>query len=133
MAENTVATQNNDQQAPAQQESTRAQEQFVPPPVDIYEEADHLILVADMPGVSKDGLSVQARNGVLSIEGRVSDAMAGNSLYREFDLVGFFREFRISDVFDTERIKAELNHGVLRLTLPKPEQQKPRQIPVQVA
>jgi HSP20 family molecular chaperone IbpA len=132
MAENTIATQGAEPEAPARQEPTRAQEQYVAPPVDIYEETDHLVLVADMPGVAKEGLTVQVKNGVLSIEGHVTERLAGTSLYREFDLVSFFREFRISDVFDTDRIRAELKHGVLRLTLPKPEQQKPRQIPVQV-
>ncbi|MHB8764024.1 MAG: Hsp20/alpha crystallin family protein, partial [Deferrisomatales bacterium] len=53
------------------QEVTRQPDRYALPPVDIYEEGDHLVVLADLPGVRKDGLLVQVEQGVLTIEGRV--------------------------------------------------------------
>ncbi len=56
----------------------------------------------------------------------------GVPLYREFQLGNFFRQFRLADTVDSNRIQAELRHGVLTLQLPKAEEAKPRKIAVQV-
>ncbi len=50
-------------------------------------------------------------------------------IYREFELVNFFRQFELTDEVDQEKITARINHGVLILELPKAEKAKPRQIP----
>jgi HSP20 family molecular chaperone IbpA len=54
----------------ANRELTRQPDRYAVPPVDIYETADGLVVLADLPGVTKDGLSVQVEQGVLTIEGR---------------------------------------------------------------
>lgn len=114
-------------------EVTRQQERYAVPPVDIYEDQDALIVLADLPGVSAAGLNVHVDQGILTIEGKVDTADAGDLLMQEFDLTSFYRQFRIAETIDTEKIRASLKNGVLHLTLPKVEKARPRQIPVEVA
>ena len=131
MAEKTVATA--EIQKPVIAEGTRNQERYVAPPVDIYETRDGLVVLADLPGVSKDGLDVRVDNNVLTMRGRADYASPKDGVYREYELVNFFRQFELSDKVDQQRITADLKHGVLTLTLPKAEEAKPRQIEVRVA
>ncbi len=112
-------------------EVTRQPERYAVPPVDIYEEDDRLVVLADLPGVTRDGLSVQVEQGILTIEGRVARETPGNLLSREFELVPFFRQFRLTETVDTDKIRASLQHGVLRLDLPKAEEAKPRRIQIE--
>jgi HSP20 family molecular chaperone IbpA len=113
------------------QEVTREPDRFALPPVDIYEEEDRLVVLADLPGVRKEGLSVQVEQGILTIEGRITHEMPGSLVQREFALIPFFRQFRITEAIDPNRIRASLRQGVLRLDLMKAEKAKPRQIPVE--
>jgi len=115
---------------PASQEVTRQLERYAVPPVDIYEEGDALVVLADLPGVPKDGLSIQVEKGILTIEGRVERDTPGQLLRQEFALTSFFRQFRLTETVDTEKIRASLKNGVLRLDLPKAEAAKPRKIPL---
>lgn len=103
----------------------------VAPAVDIYQNADELLLVADLPGVSHEGLSIDYERGLISIAGRPDPAPSGgNLLYGTRDRPSFARTFSIPGTIDVSRISAELKDGVLRVRLPKMEQAKPRQIPV---
>jgi len=113
-------------------EITRQPDRFAVPPVDIYETGEGLTVLADLPGVAKDGLSVQVEQGVLTIEGRQNRETPGDLVHREFALTPFFRQFRIAEQIDTTRLRAALKNGVLTLELPKAEAAKPRQIPVEV-
>jgi HSP20 family molecular chaperone IbpA len=100
--------------------------------VDIYETIEGLVLLADLPGVAPSDLEVRLEENILTIQGKAKHAVASEPIYREFELVNFFRQFELSDQVDREKIAARLNHGVLILQLPKAEKAKPRQIPVQV-
>jgi HSP20 family molecular chaperone IbpA len=131
MAEKTVATA--DVQKPVTTESTRNRERYVAPPVDIYETRDGLVVLADLPGVSKEALDVRVDNNLLTIRARADHAVHKDGTYREYELVNFFRQFELSDKVDQQRISADLKHGVLTLSLPKAEEAKPRQIEVRVA
>ncbi|MBI5444172.1 MAG: Hsp20/alpha crystallin family protein [Deltaproteobacteria bacterium] len=113
-------------------EVTRQPERYAVPPVDIYEEGDALIVLADLPGVSKDGLDVQVEQGILTIQGRAARDTPGQVLNREFAYASFFRQFRITESVDTEKIRAKLLNGVLRLELPKAEAAKPRRIQLEI-
>jgi len=113
-------------------EITRNPEQFVSPLVDIFETGDALNVVADLPGVEKDGLNVKVEDGILTIEGKATNVGRKNPKYQEYELVNFFRQFELSDAIDQEKIAAELKHGVLTLTLPKAERSKPKKIKVKV-
>ena len=130
MAEKTVAAP--EVQKPKTTESTRNQERYVGPPVDIYETQDGLVVLADLPGVSQEALDVRVDNNVLTIRGHAGHAVPGDVTYREYELVNFFRQFELSDKVDQSRISADLKCGVLTLQLPKAAEAKPRQIEVRV-
>ena len=132
MAEKTIPAPSG-QQAATSREITRAQERYMLPVVDIYETPDSLMLMADLPGVSKEDLDVRVNNNVLTIQGKSNHAAPGEAVYREYELVNFFRQFELSEQVDQGKIAAELKHGVLALRLPKTEKAKPRQIEVRVS
>ena len=99
--------------------ATRARE--VPLPVDIFEGADSLLLLADLPGVEPEGLSVSFEAPELRIEGRRGSGDV-SSVYS--------RTFRVSEQIDPNGISAELSAGVLTLRLAKAAHTKPRKIEV---
>jgi HSP20 family molecular chaperone IbpA len=131
MAERTVAAP--EVQKPTTTESTRNQERYVAPPVDIYETRDGLVVLADLPGVAKEALDVRVDNNVLTIRGHARHGVPGEVVYREYELINFFRQFELSDKVDQSQITADLKSGVLTLHLTKAQEAKPRQIEVQVA
>jgi HSP20 family protein len=101
------------------------------PPVDVIEREDGMVLLADLPGVDEDGLTVQVEQQVLWIEGRRSRLPEGARVH--LDELGegdFYREFRLSDDLDVASIQASLRDGVLRLQIPKSEHLRPRSIPI---
>jgi HSP20 family molecular chaperone IbpA len=103
----------------------------VAPLVDLYENDDELLLVADMPGVAKDGLEIQFHDGVLSLEGRRDIEREGQTLVRaEYRVADFVRHFTVPDGIDVAKIEATLTDGVLRLRLPKAAALKPRKIEI---
>jgi HSP20 family protein len=129
--EKTVQEPGNDVTRTHSQEVTRQEERYAIPPVDIYEKPDALTVLADLPGVAPEGLSVHVDQGVLTIEGKVDAGKGGNLLLEEFGLTSFYRQFRIAETVDTQKIRASMKNGVLHLTLPKVEKVKPRRIPVE--
>lgn len=112
-------------------ELTRQEERYAVPPVDIYENEDALTVLADLPGVTSGGLSIDVENGILTIEGKAERTAGEDPLRREFELTSFYRQFRISEKIDTGKISAALKDGVLTLTLPKVEKARPRKIPIE--
>ena len=128
MAEKTVPTP--PEQSEGGREPTRAQERYVSPPVDIHEDDQGLVVIADLPGVEPDALEVGVDRGILTIQGRAQHAGPGNPAHREYGLTGFFRQFQLPEEIDTTRIAADLKHGVLTLRLPRAERAKPRRIEV---
>jgi HSP20 family protein len=130
MAERTVPTPGG--QVSAAREPTRAEERYVAPPVDIYEDDQGLVVVADLPGVEPGALDVRVDHGVLTIQGRATHRAPGAPVYREYELTGFFRQFQLPDEVDTAAIAAELKHGVLTLRLPRVQRPQSRRIQVRV-
>jgi HSP20 family molecular chaperone IbpA len=130
MAERTVPTPAR--QTEQQREPTRSDERFATPPVDIYEDDQGLVVVADLPGADPSALDVRVERGVLTIQARAAAAQAGQGepVYREYDLTGFHRQFQLPEDVDAARIAAELKHGVLTLRLPRAEPPQPRRIQV---
>jgi HSP20 family molecular chaperone IbpA len=115
----------------ARDESTRAGRTYLPP-VDIYETAEGLHLLADMPGVDEQSLNVHLDNGVLTIEGQVDVKEYENlqPVYTEYNVGNYVRRFTLSSDVDTDRITARMRNGVLELDVPKAERAKPRRITV---
>lgn len=101
-----------------------------PPPVDIYENENEVLVVADLPGVRKEDLAVHFEKGQLTVEGRRDPAAAGTLLAGEFEPLDYKRVFSVSHGIDADRITAEMIQGVLRVHLPKHAALKPRQIAV---
>jgi HSP20 family protein len=132
MAEKTIATRSQ-QSMTRSREETRSREQYVTPPVDIYETQEGLIVKADLPGVARDNMDIRIENSLLTIRANAAHVAPGDSIYREYGLVNFFRQFELNERVDQSKISAELNHGVLTLNLPKAEEAKPRKIDVTVA
>ncbi len=130
MAEKTVPEVR--QEAAPRREETRASERYITPPVDIYEDATGLTVVADMPGVEQDGLDIRVEEGILTLTAQTNHSTPGTPIGREYQLQNFFRQFQLSDAVNVDGIRAELKHGVLTLHLPKKEKAKPRRIEVSV-
>ena len=107
------------------------------PPVDIFESAGELRIVAEMPGVKPEDIRISSENNVLTLRGDKHQAQPagekGERAHRYERAFGAFeRSFTIPTTVDAERIEARYEHGVLTLVLPKAEKAKPRQIQVQV-
>lgn len=132
MAEKTVPSVQQEAMA-GRREETRAEERYITPPVDIFETKEGLTVVADLPGVDQRNLDVRVAEGILTLQARTSHAAPGMAIAREYELLNFFRQFELPEAVDTEKIRAELKHGVLNLHLPKKEKAKPRQIQVAVS
>jgi HSP20 family protein len=103
------------------------------PNVDIFETEKELVLLADMPGVKAGDLSIDLRDDTLTLSGDVQpDQKPGESeIFIEYEVGKYYRRFSLSEIIDQSRIDAQLNDGVLRLTLPKVEKATPRKIAVQ--
>lgn len=103
------------------------------PPVDIFEDAHAITVLADMPGVKPEHLKIDLHEGVLTITGHADALDAPDEVpgVHEYRTGTFQRSFALSEVIDQAQIQATLKHGVLRLRLPKAEQAKPRQIRIQ--
>jgi HSP20 family molecular chaperone IbpA len=105
------------------------------PPVEIFEDASGITLVADLPGASRDSLSIGVDARTLTIEAPLAlgEANALVSMYAEVRANHYRRSFEMSGELDTTAIDAGLKDGVLTLRIPKVEQAKPRRIEVKVA
>ncbi|MBU0640175.1 MAG: Hsp20/alpha crystallin family protein [Planctomycetes bacterium] len=112
-------------------ERMRAGRTYVPN-VDILENDQKLMLLADMPGVKADDLDIRYEHGELSVHGHVQPRQdtQGNYLLREYGVGDFYRSFQVGEGIDPTGIEAELRDGVLMLHLPKTEQAVPRKISV---
>ena len=124
-------------QARDKQELAGPAEQTIPgpvfsPAVDIFETEKEITVLADLPGVNSNDLNIDLRDNVLSLAGGVTpwEDAEENDLMVEFEIGRYFRQFNLSEVIDQDRIDAQLNDGVLRLTLPKVEKAQPRKIAV---
>lgn len=95
----------------------------VPPAVDIFENDDEILLRADVPGVSLDGVTVDLHKDRLTLTARRNDAAP--------DGPDFHRIFQVPRGIDAEKIRAQLAQGVLQVTLPKSAALKPRRVPIE--
>ena len=117
----------------ATREPTRAEERYVAPPVDIYEDDQAAVVVADLPVVEPGTLDGRVDRGLLTLQGRATHLASADPVYREYELTGFFRQFQLPEEVDPARIAAELTHGVLTLRLPRAERAQPRRIEVRAS
>ena len=113
----------------------REDEFAVRPAVDIFEDAHGIMVVAEMPGVSKDRLNVQADHNNLVIEGQATiDMPAGmEAVYADVQSTHYARSFALSSELETDAIDAQLKDGVLTIRIPKRREFRPRKIEVRTA
>jgi len=102
----------------------------VQPRVNISETKDGYVLEAEMPGVAKEGLEISLEDNQLTITGRRQPDPSANLLYRESDPADYRRSFELDPAIETGKISAQIEQGILTLTLPKAEKVKPRRIAV---
>jgi HSP20 family protein len=111
-------------------ENTRPGRQFAPR-VDIFENDDHLVLYADLPGVRPDGVDLRYERGELTLQGKVAEFKhAGQPVLREYDFGDYYRVFQIHESIDASKIEAEFKNGVLTVRLPKQEAVKPKLVSI---
>ena len=121
-------------EAPAKGERVRPGRVFLPA-VDIFETPEALVMVADMPGVAADKVTVDLRDNHLVISGEVAAPLGqGETMVdQEYFTGDFIREFQLGSLINQAKIEAVMKDGVLRLVLAKVEQAKPRKIAVKAA
>jgi len=103
------------------------------PPVDVIEDVEGITLYADLPGVTKEKLSLEVDGETLTIEGEMDLRMPEGmeATHAEVSVPRFRRVFTLSKELDTGKLQAELKQGVLKLRMQKAERAKPRRISVQ--
>jgi HSP20 family protein len=103
------------------------------PSVDIFENKDNIVLEAELPGMSPDDVSISVENSVLTLHGerKFEKKDEGDNFHRvERSYGGFTRSFTLPPTVSTENVEAAFDNGVLRLTLAKREEAKPRKIEI---
>ena len=132
MSEKSIEVKNKEEMVPEEgTERTRECRCFVPR-ADIYENGDQIVIVADMPGVDEKDIDISLEKNILTINGNVQPSYPeGFSLtYAEYGIGDYQRRFALSNEIDSEKIKATVKNGVLRLYLPKAGAAKTRKITV---
>ncbi|MBW2249802.1 MAG: Hsp20/alpha crystallin family protein [Deltaproteobacteria bacterium] len=105
------------------------------PTVDIYETDEAIILKAELPGIKKEDVSVEIKDNVITLRGeRVEDKeIKEGSYFRKERCFGTFsRAFNLQHRVQPDKIKAKFKDGILEIEIPKPEEEKPKQITVNV-
>ena len=103
------------------------------PPMDLVEHDDHFLLRADLPGLGQDDVNIELNDGSLTVSGerKAEHSQRERGFYRlERQFGTFSRMLTLPDGIDGEQIKASFDNGVLQVMIPKPEQRKPRRIPI---
>ncbi len=105
------------------------------PAVDIHETADAFVLQADLPGLKREEIEVQVVENKISVRGnRKREERSEEKGFRRYERAEghFERSFRIKDGIDPTKVEASFEDGVLTVTLPKPEEAKPRSVEVKI-
>jgi HSP20 family protein len=103
------------------------------PVADIYDNEDHLVIKAELPGVDKKDIVVDVKEGVLTLKGERSydNEVKEDKYYRKERTFGRFeRSFTLPVNVEAEKIKADFKDGILKIEIPKPETQKPKKITI---
>ena len=115
--------------------SAAATESASRPRVEVFEDAEGITLIADLPGVSSQGLNVQVDKDTLLLEGTAEIAMPEGmqALHAEVRSKLYRRSFALSSELDPDAIAAKLKDGVLTLHIPKRAEVRPRKVEVRIA
>jgi HSP20 family protein len=104
------------------------------PPADVLEDSAGITIYLDMPGVTKEGIRIEADKNTLVIEGEVQIAMPQgmDALYAEIQSLRYGRSFTLSGELDADNTSATLSNGVLAVTIPLRAELRPRKVEVRV-
>ena len=105
------------------------------PKVNVYEYDDKIGIVAEIPGLNKKQLNVEVEEGVLTISGDKHSAFENEGakvLRRELKQSSFKRQFELGELLDGENIKASFKDGILSVSVPKVEPEKPKKHTVKI-
>ena len=121
-----------DQDTVARRNGDALRRMTMTPAVDVFEDSQCVTLWADLPGVSRDKLEVRVHDGSLYIEAEavVPTPQDLRLQHAEVRAPRFARAFTLSADFDTSKIDANLQDGVLKLTIPRRDEARPRRIEV---
>ncbi|MBV9999135.1 MAG: Hsp20/alpha crystallin family protein [Verrucomicrobia bacterium] len=120
-----------DREAPQGQQNEQAR-YYATPLVNIRSTGDGYELVAEMPGVNKEGVEITVENGQLALVGHRRPAeVSGRRIYRERREHDFRRVYELDPSLDASRVSARIDQGILTVKLPKAEAVKPRRINVE--
>jgi len=103
------------------------------PTVDIYDNDENIVITAELPGINKTDIVIDVKDRVLTLKGERSfDNEVKEEKYycRERTFGKFQRAFRLPADVDPEKINADYKDGILKIDIPKPEEQKPKKITV---
>jgi HSP20 family protein len=102
------------------------------PALDLYESGDHFVAVVELPGMRKEDIDISLRDGALTISGeRKRESNNGETAQRTERYVGTFRRsITLPTRVDAGKVSATYQDGILKVTLPKAEEAKPKQIKV---
>ena len=103
------------------------------PSVDIFESKDHIVLEAELPGISPDDVNISIENNVLTIHGerrfdKQDDSENFHRMERSYG--SFTRSFTLPPTVSSEDVSANFDNGILRVELAKREEAKPRRIEI---
>jgi HSP20 family protein len=119
--------------APARYEAAESDAWNWQPVVDVYEKDDNIIIKADLPGVDKKNINVDLNGRVLTLSGERAEEKEANEdkCYRKERSYGkFVRTFKLATDVQPDKINATYKDGVLHVTIPKSEANKPKQITI---
>ena len=103
------------------------------PAIDLVEEDEHLVLRADLPGLSHNDVNVEVKDGVLTISGerKAEQRKEEKGYYRvERSFGSFSRSLTLPEGIDPDKVSAEFDNGVLEVRIPKPEERKPHRVEI---
>ncbi|RMG59702.1 MAG: Hsp20/alpha crystallin family protein [Deltaproteobacteria bacterium] len=106
------------------------------PAVDIYETDESVVVKAELPGVNKDDISIEVKDGVLTLKGErkfEKEVKEENYHLMEREYGSFQRSFTLPATIDQDKVTANYKDGVLEVILPKKEEAKPKQIKINVS
>ncbi len=105
------------------------------PLIDMIDTNDAILVYAEIPGVNKDDIKVKIHNDVLTISGERKEPELpekANCLIREREFAKFMRSVRLPYPVDVNKVSAEYKDGILKITLPKREEFKQKEIQISV-
>ena len=105
------------------------------PKVNVYEYDDKIGIVAEIPGLKKDQLNIEVEEGVLTVSGDkhgITEDDGAKILRRELKSSSFKRSFQLGELLDGEKVKANFKDGILSISIPKTEPEKPKKTFVKI-